>query len=53
VLFYAGLANYSMKNIPDALKFNQQCAAIKSPFQAKAAENVRVMRSQGAGAAKK
>jgi tetratricopeptide (TPR) repeat protein len=47
-LFYAGLTNYQMKNIPDALKFNQQCAAIKSPFQAKAAENVRVMRSQAA-----
>jgi tetratricopeptide (TPR) repeat protein len=51
-LFYAGLANYQMKNIPDALKFNQQCAAIKSPFQAKAAENARVMRQQGAGAKK-
>jgi tetratricopeptide (TPR) repeat protein len=49
-LFYAGLANYQMKKIPDALKFNQQCAAIKSPFQAKAAENARVMRQQGAGA---
>ncbi len=49
-LFYAGLANYSMKNIPDALRFNQQCAAIKSPYQAKAAENVKVMRQQGAGA---
>jgi tetratricopeptide (TPR) repeat protein len=47
-LFYAGLANYQMKNFPDALKFNQQCAAIKSPFQAKAAENVRVMKSQSA-----
>jgi tetratricopeptide (TPR) repeat protein len=52
-LFYAGLTNYSMKNIPDALKFNTQCAAIKSPFQAKAAENVRVMKQQGAAAAKK
>ena len=49
-LFYAGLTNYQMKKIPDALKFNQQCAAIKSPFQAKAAENARVMRQQGAGA---
>lgn len=47
-LFYAGLANYQMKKTADALKFNQQCAAIKSPFQAKAAENVRVMRSQTA-----
>ena len=48
-LFYAGLTNYSMKNLPDALRFNQQCAAIKSPFQAKAAENVRVMKQQGVG----
>ena len=47
-----GLANYQMKNLSDALRFNQQCAAIKSPFQAKAAENARVMRQQGAGAKK-
>src|SRR5262249_49488595 len=51
-LFYAGLANYQLKNIPDALKFNQQCADMKSPFQAKAAENVKVMRQQGAAARK-
>ena len=30
--------------------FNQQCAAIKSPFQAQAAKNASVMRQQGAGA---
>lgn len=47
-LFYAGLSSYSLKNIPDALKFNQQCAAIKSPFQAQAAGNVRAMRGQPA-----
>ena len=47
-LFDLGLANYKMKNIPDALKFNQQCAAIKSPYQAKAAENVRAMKGQPA-----
>jgi len=51
-LFYAGWANYQLKNIPDALKFNQQCAAIRSPFQAKAAENAKVMRQQGAPAKK-
>ncbi|MEO7653948.1 MAG: hypothetical protein ABIZ80_26110, partial [Bryobacteraceae bacterium] len=45
-LFYLGLANYSLKNLADALKFNQQCAAIKSPFQTKANENVRVLRTQ-------
>ena len=47
-LFDLGLANYKMKNIPDALKFNQQCAAIKSPYQSKAAENVRAMKGQPA-----
>jgi tetratricopeptide (TPR) repeat protein len=51
-LFYAGLANYKMNNVTDALRFNQQCAAIKSPFQAKANENIRVMKSQGAAAKK-
>jgi hypothetical protein len=51
-LFYAGLVNYQMKNLSDALKFNQQCAAIKSPFQAQAAKNASVMRQQGAGAKK-
>jgi tetratricopeptide (TPR) repeat protein len=51
-LFYAGLTNYQLKNMPDALKFNQQCAAIKSPYQAKAAENVKVMRQQGAASKK-
>ena len=35
-----------MKNVPEAIKFNTQCAAIKSPFQAKAAENLKVMRAQ-------
>ena len=52
-LFYAGLANYDMKNIPDAIKFNQQCAAIKSPFQAKASANLKVMQSQAPAAAGK
>ncbi len=47
-LFYAGLANYRMKNLPDAIEFSRRCAAIESPFQAKAAENVRAMTSQAA-----
>lgn len=47
-LFYAGLVNYKMNNVPDALRFNQLCAAIKSPFQAKANENIKVMRGQSA-----
>lgn len=45
-LFYAGLTAYNLKNYTDALKFNQQCAAIKSPFQAKAAANVKAIRGQ-------
>ena len=45
--FFAGLANFNMKNLSDALRFNQECAAIKSPFQAKAAENAKVLRAQG------
>lgn len=46
VLFLLGFANYKMENIVEALKFNQQCAAIKSSFQAQAAKNVAVIKSQ-------
>jgi tetratricopeptide (TPR) repeat protein len=46
VLFLLGFANYKMENIMEALKFNQQCAAIKSSFQAQAAKNVTVIKSQ-------
>ncbi len=49
-LFFAGLNSNSMKNLPDALMFNQQCAAIKSQFQAQAVKNVNVLKSQGVGA---
>ncbi len=56
-LFQLGLANYRMgqggpktkpdlKRIADAIKYNQQCAAIKSPMQGQAAKNVAVMRQQ-------
>jgi tetratricopeptide (TPR) repeat protein len=45
-LFLLGFSNYKMENITEALKFNQQCAAIKSRFQAQAAKNVTVIRSQ-------
>ncbi len=47
-LFYAGLANYDMKNTADATRFLQQCAAIKSPFQAQANKNLVVMKGQPA-----
>jgi tetratricopeptide (TPR) repeat protein len=46
VLFDLGLSNYKLENIMEALKFNQQCAAIKSPFQAQAAKNVAAIKSQ-------
>jgi hypothetical protein len=45
-LFYLGFSNYKMENIMEALKYNQQCAAIKSRFQAQAAKNVTVIKSQ-------
>ncbi len=52
-LFNLALANFklgeSTKNtqrILDAIKFNEQCAALKSRFQAKAAQNLKVIRAQ-------
>ena len=46
VLFLIGFANYKMENPIEALKYLQQCAAIRSPFQAQAAKNVTVIKSQ-------
>ena len=54
-LFHLGLANYQMGRgksaqlIQEAMKFMQQCAAMKSPFQAQAAKNVSVMRKETGG----
>ncbi|MFN3324188.1 MAG: tetratricopeptide repeat protein [Bryobacteraceae bacterium] len=53
-LFFLGLANFKLGDTPkgdpnriiDALKFNQECAAIKSPYQAQARKNVAAIRSQ-------
>ncbi len=45
-LFHLGVINYNLQNIMDALKFNEQCAAIKSPYQAAAQKNVRAIRGQ-------
>lgn len=52
--FYLGLANFKLGDsktpdkdrILDALKFNQECAAIKSPFQASAQRNIKAIRAQ-------
>ncbi|MBL8232320.1 MAG: hypothetical protein JNL98_27740 [Bryobacterales bacterium] len=52
-LFYLALANYRMgepkkdkKLMAESLRFNQQCAAIKSPFQATAQKNAAAIRAQ-------
>jgi tetratricopeptide (TPR) repeat protein len=51
-LFHLGLANYQMgkgksaQQLGEAVKFMQQCAAIKSPFQAQAQKNLTVMRRE-------
>ncbi len=53
-LFHLGLANYRIgsgkttdtQRILDALKYNQQCANIKGPFQAQAQKNITAIRTQ-------
>jgi len=51
-LFHLALANYRLgdpkkdrKLINEALKYNQQCAAIASPFQAQARKNIAAIKS--------
>ena len=39
-----------MGNLNDALKYTQECAALKGPKQAEAVKNAAVIRSQGGGA---
>ena len=46
VLFELGDSNYHLENAAEALKYFQACAAIKSRFQAQAAKNVTVIKSQ-------
>lgn len=54
-LFHLGVANYTMgkgksaQMLADAVKFMQQCVAIKSPFQAQAQKNLAVMRKETGG----
>jgi len=45
-LFYLGWANYKIGNIPDALRFTQDCARTKGPFQEQAVKNLAVIRSE-------
>ena len=46
VLFLLASSDYKLENPVDALKYFQQCAAIKSPYQAQAAKNVTVIKTQ-------
>ncbi len=45
-LFHLGVANYKLGRIVDAVKFTEQCAAIKGPYQAMAARNLKAIRSE-------
>ncbi len=46
VLFLLGDSNYRLENAAEALKYFQACAAIKSRYQAQAAKNVTVIKTQ-------
>lgn len=46
VLFLLGDSNYRLENAAEALKYFQACAAIKSRYQAQAARNVTVIKTQ-------
>jgi len=45
-LFYLGWANYKIGNITDALRYNQECARFKGPYQEQAVKNLSVIRSE-------
>ena len=45
-LFHLGWANYRLGNIPDAIRFNQECAQLKGPLQAQAVKNLGVIRAE-------
>ena len=46
VLFMLGDSSYRQENIAEALKYFQQCAALKSNLQTQAAKNVAAIKSQ-------
>lgn len=45
-LFYLGWANYKLGNITDAVRFNQECARFRGPYQEQAAKNLAVIRAE-------
>ena len=57
-LLHLGFANYQMgkgmsrQQMTDALRYFQQCAAIKSQYQALAQKNVAVIQKETRGAAR-
>ena len=44
-LFNLGVANSRLKNLADAVKFFEQCVAIKSPYQPTCTDNLKAIRS--------
>jgi len=44
-LYNLGLANQRLKNLPDAMKFYEQCVAIQSPYQPLATGNLKGLKS--------
>jgi len=46
VLTSLGWSNYKLKNIPDSIKFYEQCAAIPGPLQTAAAQSVVSIRNE-------
>ena len=49
VLFLLGTVNYNMKKPQDAANYFKACSAVKSDYQAKAAKNLAVIRSEYQG----
>jgi tetratricopeptide (TPR) repeat protein len=45
-LFHLGVANYRLGKIVDAIKFNQECIKIKSPYQAQAQKNLKAIQAE-------
>lgn len=45
-LFNLGWANYKMGNFAEAIRFSQECANIKGPFQQQAVKNLAVIRAE-------
>lgn len=44
--FNLGWANYKLGNIAEAIRFNQECAQLKGPFQEQATKNLAVIRAE-------